>query len=95
MNKRAFSYYKGRTFEYKVKHLLENMGYFVIRSAKSAFPDLVAVKQGKPMLVECKVNRYLPWEDKVKLIHLGSTIGAKCVLAYNDNGKVRFKLIRR
>jgi Holliday junction resolvase len=93
MSERVFSYYKGRTFEYKVKRHLETMGYFVIRAARSAFPDLVAVKQGQPLLVECKLNGYIPWKEKIRLLELGTNIGAQCAIAYNDNGEVRFKMI--
>lgn len=38
MNLRA----KGARFENRVKHHLESLGWFVVRQASSAFPDLIA-----------------------------------------------------
>lgn len=90
---RSFSYYKGRTFEYEVKHHLEEMGYFVVRAARSAFPDLVAVRQGRPLLVECKYNGYLSWNEKIRLLELAAETGADCALAYNVQGKVKLSSI--
>jgi len=52
------SYRKGYSFERRVKRTLERKGYFVVRSAGSKFPDLIALdKNGKAYIIECKVNR--------------------------------------
>ena len=48
------NYERGRAFEYRVKRKLERDGFFVVRSAGSHFPDLLAVKEGVPYAVECK-----------------------------------------
>jgi len=52
------NYRKGYSFERRVKRTLERKGYFVVRSAGSKFPDLIALdKSGKAYVIECKVNR--------------------------------------
>jgi Holliday junction resolvase len=89
------AYAKGRSFEYKVKRYLENNGYLVVRSAKSAFPDLTAIRHGKVFLIECKVNGSLSWSDRIKLVNIAQATQAKCLLAYNDNGSIKFKVISR
>lgn len=40
-----------------MKKLFEDLGWLVIRSAGSHIIDLIAVRDGKVFLVECKVNR--------------------------------------
>jgi Holliday junction resolvase len=95
MSERHLSYYKGKCFEDKVKNILERMGYAVLRSARSAFPDLIAVRDGKPILIECKVNRYLSWEDKLKLLNLASSLDAGCAVAYSKKGQVRIQILNK
>ena len=50
----------GTVREYRVKELLEDDGYFVVRSAGSGgVADLVALKPGQVLLVQCKSEAYL------------------------------------
>jgi len=62
-------YEKGRTFEYRVKKELEKQGYFVIRAAASKPVDLVALKDGKAILVECKISKN-PSKERLALLHV-------------------------
>lgn len=48
------SYRKGYKFERDVKKFLESQGYYVIRSAGSKKPDIIAGKNGKVVVIECK-----------------------------------------
>jgi Holliday junction resolvase len=54
----VLGYRKGYSFERQVKKLLENAGYYVIRSAGSGVdglsPDLVALSTTKKFAIECK-----------------------------------------
>ena len=50
-------YRKGVDFERTVRDFLKRKGYFCIRQAKSSFPDLIAIKKGKTLFVECKAKR--------------------------------------
>lgn len=79
------NYRRGRAFEYRVKHHLEKHGCFVVRSASSHGPaDLVALKEGKALLVQCKMRGNLSKVEKEELIHAASLAGADCCLAYLD-----------
>ena len=49
-------YRKGRYYEYKIRDVLEKMGWFVIRAAKSAPIDLVAMKGSEALIIEVKKN---------------------------------------
>lgn len=49
------NYQLGRAFEYRVRDLLKEHGWYVTRSAQSKGPaDLVAVQSGVIMFVQCK-----------------------------------------
>jgi len=79
------NYRKGRAFEYRVKHHLEKGGCFVVRSASSHGPaDLVALKGGKVLLVQCKMRGNLSKVEKAELINAAILAGADCCLAYPD-----------
>jgi len=85
-------YKKGRQFEYRVKNYLQSKGYFVLRSPRSAgLVDLVAIKQGEVLCIQCKTRkRNFREPERKKLIELAESIGAIPVLAYRD--KPRYKL---
>jgi len=50
------SYAKGARFERRVKRALEDRGYFVIRASSSKPIDLVCIKNGEVLLIECKLR---------------------------------------
>jgi len=84
---------KGRRLEYTVKRRLEAAGYTVFRCAASRPCDLIAVKQGSLLLVECKSghNPYASPERLKQLSILIETIGAKALLAVRkDHEAIRF-----
>lgn len=89
------NYERGRAFEYRVKQYLEKQGYFVVRSAGSHFPDLIAVKHGKVLAIEVKRNKPSPSvlqevEQKAKeLMKYGIT---PC-LAYLDDNKIKLVIL--
>jgi len=80
------SYRKGRKFEYRVRNYLIDMGeYFVLRSPRSGGPaDLVAVKMGSLLFVQCKLWGCITKKDKAELITLSNNVGAVPVLAYKN-----------
>lgn len=50
-------YCSGRTFEYRVKKHLEDVGFFVMRAPQSKGPaDLIAYTHGTCLLVQCKIG---------------------------------------
>jgi Holliday junction resolvase len=57
---------KGTRFETKVKQELESKGYLCMRQSASRFPDIVAIRDGVAFVVECKTNKYLSKDEKLK-----------------------------
>jgi len=91
------AYAKGAAFERKVKKELEARGYIVVRSAKSAFPDLVALATrhstklpGSVTFIECKSGGRLSREEIKKAEEIAIT-GTPFWLAENVRGKIKFK----
>jgi len=79
---RSGLYKKGRAFEYRVKDFLIKQGYFVLRSPVSAGPmDLVGLKRGIVLLIQCKTNRALSKVERGILCDLSDSIGAHALLA--------------
>jgi Holliday junction resolvase len=92
----ATNYERGRAFEYRVKQYLEKQGYFVVRSAGSKFPDLIAIKHGKVLAVE--VKKYKPTQSIIQEIeekaHGLLRYGITPCLAYLDgDGKIRLVIL--
>lgn len=83
-NKRA----KGTQFEHRVRDYFREGGFFVVRQASSAFPDLIVFKKVKyslgtnAMFVECKVNGNLSKEEIEKLIKLREEFSVRIFKAY-------------
>jgi len=76
-------YAKGRRFEYRVRDAFIRKGYVVIRAAQSKPIDLVCLKDGRILLVECKTERSpLSKGRKVELLKLARASGALLILAY-------------
>lgn len=93
MNK---SYAKGRRFEWRVRDYLRKNGYFVVRQAKSAFPDLIAFNDEEVLVIECKWNGNLSSSEILKMTSIWAKICGhnafyKFILASNVKGKIKFE----
>lgn len=88
MNK---AYLRGYAFERRVRLLFERCGWFVIRSSKSRFPDLIAIKNGRFVFVECKLNKYLSKDEKKKIKNIERITGGKVYVAFIRNHKIYFR----
>lgn len=76
------NYEIGRRLEYRIRDLFRRNGYFVVRAAQSKPIDLVCLRNGRSVLVECKVGRsFLGKERKRELLDLAKQAGASIVLA--------------
>jgi len=76
-------YARGRRFEYRTRDYLRKLGWFVVRQPRSAFPDLVAIRDGSIILVECKVDGYMPSTERRYMVRLARRkVGGKAVLAF-------------
>jgi len=81
------NYERGRAFEYRVKRKLERDGFFVVRSAGSHFPDLLAVKDGVPYAVECKRGASVTRMELERLAALRKH-GIIPLVAYPRDGRI-------
>lgn len=62
------NYARGAEFERRIKRHLETNGYAVIRSAGShSLIDLIALKPGQTLLVQCKIHGHLGPADRTAL----------------------------
>lgn len=76
------NYEIGRRLEYRIRDLFRSNGYFVVRAAQSKPIDLVCLRNGRSVLVECKAGRsFLGKERKRELLDLAKQAGASIVLA--------------
>ena len=75
-------YVKGRRLEYKVRDIFRSKGYVVIRAAQSKPIDLICLKDGKVLLVECKIRQSsLSKSRKSELLKLAEASGGLLLLA--------------
>lgn len=89
------SYQKGYRFERRIIKHLESEGYFVVRSGKSKFPDIVALKfdYRKPgnidvVIGECKVNKYLSKGERTMAILIKKITGVPLTVYWRDGRKI-------
>jgi len=87
------SYRKGRRFEWQVRTLFEENGWVVLRTARSKPVDLVALKNGNVLLIECKYGSRLRIREKSKLIELAEIAGGQPILAFREKYKHRVILV--
>ncbi len=81
-------YRLGRAFEYQVRDLFTSYGYFVLRSARSlTIVDLVAIKKGSVVLLQCKRSGTIISPEWNQLYDLASSVGATPVLAERPTGR--------
>ena len=86
------NYKRGVHFEYRVIKYLRENGFFVVRQAKSSFPDIIAVRKstGKKICIECKVNGYLSKEEKEGLIKIWTLFDIHPYMASRVKRKIKF-----
>jgi len=85
---RQSMYRLGRSFEYRTRDHLRGLGYFVLRSPASKSPiDLVAIRPGRVLLVQCKRNGALAPGEWNELFDLAETCGAVPILAGAPMGR--------
>jgi Holliday junction resolvase len=76
-------YTKGRTLEWEARKYLAGNGYEVFRSAGSKTKvDLIAIKPGDIVFVQCKVDGYLPPAERTALRNLALMVKAQPVVCW-------------
>jgi Holliday junction resolvase len=85
------SYRKGRRLEYVVRDMFRRSGWFVVRAAASKPVDLVCLKGGDIVLVECKYGvKDIRWDELAPLLEAAERANAKPVLAIAEKrGRVK------
>ena len=74
----------GRDFEYRVRDSLRRDGFFVMRSPASRSPiDLVAIKPGLVLFIQCKRSGALPPAEWNALYDLATACGAVPLMVEN------------
>ena len=87
-------YYHGVAFEKRVQKLFENNSWFVHRSINSRLPDLVALKNGKILLVECKTNpKKFTISERERLLHYANVSGGIPLFATCYKEDINFYLL--
>jgi Holliday junction resolvase len=82
------NYSRGANFERRVRKHLEQQGWVVFRSAGSHSPaDLIALKAGEVMLVQCQLDGYFTRAKKGALQILIEELNCQGCLAWRE-GKV-------
>jgi len=80
---------KGTYFENQVKKIFESKGYYVVRSAASrGVFDLIAIKDGKPIGIQCKVGR-IPKRELEIIKETGRRYGIVPYTAIKVNRKIQ------
>lgn len=88
-------YRRGRALEYRIRDQLRDDGYFTMRSPSSKSPvDVVAIKHGEVLFVQCKRGGILAPAEWNVLYDLAVSCGALPILAENPRaGAYRYWLL--
>lgn len=72
----------GKAFEATVKIHFQTLGFFVLVSAGSrTLADLVAVKKGQILFIQCKLNEIMKLHERQALYRLADNYGAMAIFA--------------
>ena len=76
-------YANGRDLEYATVHILEADGYWVMRAPGSKGKvDVLALKPGEILMVQCKLDGYLTPSERTGLFGLAAMFGAVPLVSY-------------
>jgi Holliday junction resolvase len=83
-------YRRGRRFEYRTRNYLRKLGWFVIRQARSSFPDLIALRGDSILLVECKLAGRILLAQRRRIARLTRRqVRGKAILAFRKGREVK------
>lgn len=89
------SYRRGYYFESRVREALEGWGWVVFRSGGSRSPvDLVAMKAGEVLLVQCKAGGRMSPRERLDFGLLGFDLGVPTLLASRIKDRVHWQSVR-
>lgn len=75
-------YRRGRNFEYRVRRHLMSIGYICMVSPRSqGAADLLAVRQGEILLVQCKMGCRVRRSERLRLIEMSEHAHGRAIVA--------------
>jgi len=84
-------YSQGANFERRVAKDLAEQGWFVVRSAGSHSPvDLIGLRQGEIILIQCKTDRRISKVAKAQLSALANENQCQAKVAWRDGKNIQF-----
>lgn len=90
------NYEQGRRFEWAVRDHLRGNGYEVIRAAGSKTKvDLVALKPGQALFIQCKRTSLPGPAERVEIVRLAQMVGAIPLVATRGARGTGGPLLRR
>jgi Holliday junction resolvase len=92
----ATPYIRGRRFDYRVQRFFRKLGWFVVRQPHSAFPDLVALRRGAVLLIECRMTGTISRKERRALVTLArDNLGGDALMACRDNANILIRRVSR
>lgn len=89
------AYSKGANFERRVRDYLREIGFVVFRSAGSHTPaDLIALKAGEVMLVQCKLDGKISPAERQSLIFLADELQCRVMLAWREGRELKIEEVK-
>ena len=89
------AYSKGANFERRVRDYLQEIGFLVWRSAGSRTPiDIIALKAGEVLLVQCKLDGRLGEKDRYCLNLLADELQCRVMLAWREGKELRLEEVK-
>lgn len=90
------NYSRGRDFEWRVRDYLRDNGYEVTRAAGSKTKlDLIAMKPGQLLFVQCKRTSLPGPAERVEIVRLAQMVGAVPLVATRGARGTGGPLLRR
>jgi len=89
------AYSKGANFERRVRGYLQEIGFVVFRSAGSHTPaDLIALKAGEVLLVQCKLDGKISPTERYALSVLGDELQCRVMLAWREGRELKLEEVK-
>ena len=90
------NFHRGRAFERRVQKIYEDNAWFVHRSINSKLPDLVVIKNGKILLIECKLNpMQFSQSERERLLHYANVTGGVPIFTTTNKDKVDYYFLNK
>jgi len=86
---------RGRRFEYRTREFLRKSGWFVVRQPRSAFPDLIALRNGQILLVECKMGGRISRNERRNIVKIRKAVNGTALMAFRKGNGIGMNSLSR